>query len=178
MYAPASRDRRQEDPGSHNMGCGILLRAGESREDLGSWLNSGNIHEAKRGRAMQVITCSFPCGKWLHMIRARASSRCELCRGERKNGQESMEILPEETVTPIRSARCKAQRKSVIGAHNNCWKYLLCAMTMEMRSATSNSFEVDKDRQFESLWKETKMGDVLPWEDVADEAEKLLTIIS
>jgi hypothetical protein len=51
-------------------------------------------------------------------------------------------------------------------------------MTMEMRSATSNSFEVDKDRQFESLWKETKMGDVLPWEDVADEAEKLLTIIS
>ena len=112
------------------------------------------------------------------MIAARASSRCELCRRERESEQQSMESLPEETVTPIRSARCKAQRKSVIGAHNNCWKYLLCAMTMEMRSTTSNSFEVDKDRQFESLWKETKMGDVLPWEDVADEAEKLLTIIS
>jgi hypothetical protein len=32
----------------------------------------------KKRRATQVIACSFPCGKWLHMIGARASPRCEL----------------------------------------------------------------------------------------------------
>ena len=34
----------------------------------------------------------------------------------------------------------------------------------------------DKDRQLESLWRETRIGDVLPWEDVADEAQRLLDI--
>ena len=34
----------------------------------------------------------------------------------------------------------------------------------------------DKDRQLESLWSETRIGDVLPWEDVADEAQRLLDI--
>jgi hypothetical protein len=34
----------------------------------------------------------------------------------------------------------------------------------------------DKDRQQESFWKETKIRDNLPWEDVADEAERLLAI--
>ena len=32
----------------------------------------------------------------------------------------------------------------------------------------------DKDRQLKSLWKNTGIGDVLPWEDIADEAERLL----
>jgi hypothetical protein len=34
----------------------------------------------------------------------------------------------------------------------------------------------DKDRQPESLWKETNIGDVLPWEDITDEEERLLAI--
>jgi hypothetical protein len=34
----------------------------------------------------------------------------------------------------------------------------------------------DKDRQLESFWRETKIGDVLPWEDMADEAERPLAI--
>ena len=29
------------------------------------------VHEAKKRRAKQVITWSFPCGKWLHMIGVR-----------------------------------------------------------------------------------------------------------
>jgi hypothetical protein len=28
----------------------------------------------------------------------------------------------------------------------------------------------------ESVWRATKIGDVLPWEDIADEAERLLVI--
>ena len=34
----------------------------------------------------------------------------------------------------------------------------------------------DKDRQLESLWRQTRIGDVLPWEDVPDEAQRLLDI--
>ena len=33
-----------------------------------------------------------------------------------------------------------------------------------------------KVRQLESLWRETKIGDMSPWEDIADEAEGLLAI--
>ena len=32
----------------------------------------------------------------------------------------------------------------------------------------------DKDKQLESLWRETKIRNVLPWEDIADEAERLI----
>ena len=32
--------------------------------------------------------------------------------------------LPLETVAHLQSAGCKAQKKSVIGAHNRCWGYL------------------------------------------------------
>jgi hypothetical protein len=88
----------------------------------------GAIHEAKKRRATQVITCSFPCGKWLHMIGARSSPRCELCRRERedKTRARSDGTPPgRNTDAHIQSAGCKAQRKSVIGAHNRCGKYLL-----------------------------------------------------
>jgi hypothetical protein len=80
-----------------------------------------------------------------------------------------------ETVAHIQSAWCKAQRKIVIGAHNRCWKYLLCAITKHGEAQRDFEFiGEDKDRQLESLWRETKIGGVLPWEDVADEAERLL----
>jgi hypothetical protein len=32
----------------------------------------------------------------------------------------------------------------------------------------------ERDRQLQQLWAETKIGDILPWEDVDREAEKLL----
>ena len=32
----------------------------------------------------------------------------------------------------------------------------------------------ERDRQLQQLWAETKIGDILPWEDVEREAEKLL----
>jgi hypothetical protein len=34
----------------------------------------------------------------------------------------------------------------------------------------------DTDRQLESLWRETRFGDVLPWDDDADEAQRPLDI--
>jgi hypothetical protein len=104
----------RKTPAATTRAAEFLLKAGESRSFLGSWIHSGPIHEAKKRQATQVLTCSFPCGKWLHMIGARPSSRCELCRRERRNGQESMEKLPEEMMAHKQSAGCKAQRKSII----------------------------------------------------------------
>ena len=34
----------------------------------------------------------------------------------------------------------------------------------------------DKDRQLELVWKDTEIGNVLPWEDIEDEAERLLAL--
>ena len=118
LHLQEAEDRKV--PEATTWAAELLLRVGKSREFLGLWINSGAIHEAKRGRATQVITCSFPCGKWLHMIGARTSPRCELCRGERRHGQEAIELLPEETVAHIQNAGCQSQNKSVIGAHNRC----------------------------------------------------------
>ena len=48
-----------------------------------------------------------------------------------------------------------------------------------MHGEAKCSFEFigeDKDRQLESLWSETNIGNVLPWEDIVNEAERLLVI--
>jgi hypothetical protein len=116
----------------------FLLREGESRECLGSWINSSVVHEAKKRRAKQVITCSFPCWKWLHIIGARPSPGCELCKRERGMATTSTNALPIETVGHIQSVGCKAQKKSV------------------------------------HLWEGTRIDDILPWDEIEDEVEKLL----
>jgi hypothetical protein len=138
MHAPASGGKKLEETGSHDLGQAVssslgqaefLLREGESRECLSSWINTSAVHEAKKRRVKQVITFSFPCGKWLHMIGARASPGCELCKREKGMGLASTDALPIETVAHIQSAGCKAQKKSLIGAHNRCWKYLIGAIS-------------------------------------------------
>ncbi len=91
----------------------FLLREGESRECLGSWINSSAVHEAEKRRAKQVITCSFPCGKWLHRIGVRKSPGCELCKIERRKDMVSDDVLPLETVAHLQRAGC-------MGAHNRC----------------------------------------------------------
>jgi hypothetical protein len=164
-----------EKPAATTWAAEFLLRDGESREFLGSWINSSAVHEAKKRRAKQVITCSFPCGKWLHMIGARASPGCELCKRERNMDLKTTDVLPTETVAHIQSAGCKAQKKSVIGAHNRCWKYLIGAISTHGEATRDLEFiGGDKDKQLEKLWAETKIGDILPWDEIADEAERLL----
>ena len=75
----------------------------------------------------------------------------------------------------IQSAGCNLQKKSVIGAHNRCWKYLIGAISTH--GEAKRSLEVlggDKDRQLHTLWKETKIGEILPWDDIEEEAEELI----
>jgi hypothetical protein len=117
----------RKTPAATTWAAEFLLREGESRELLGLWITSGAIQEAKKRRATKVITCSFQCGSWLHMNGPLASARCELCKTERQQRKDAIDNIPAETVAHIQSAGCKAQKKSVIGAHNRCWKYLLGA---------------------------------------------------
>ena len=60
-------DENWNKPTTTTWAAEFLLREGESREFLGSWIRSGAVPEAKKRRAKQVITCSFPCGQWLHI---------------------------------------------------------------------------------------------------------------
>ena len=124
--------------------------------------------------AGSMITCSSPCGKWLHIV----GPGCELCKRERQQKKEAIDNIPAETVPHIQSAGCKAQKTSFIGAHNRCWRYLLGAISKHGEAKHDVEFiGEDKDRQLESLWRETRIGDVLPWEDVADEAQRLLMMM-
>ena len=61
-------DEDRREPAATTWAAEFLLRSKESREFLGSWMNSKATHEGAKRRATQVITCSFPCRKWLHMI--------------------------------------------------------------------------------------------------------------
>ena len=64
------------------------------------------------------------------------------------------------------------ERERDIVAHNRCWGYLRGAILMHVEAKRiSNSLG---DRQLQQLWAETKIGDILPWEDVEREAERLL----
>jgi hypothetical protein len=108
------------------------------------------------------------------MIGARTSPGCELCKRER-NTDSGATNIPVETLAHIQSAGCKAQKKSVIGAHNRCWKYLVDAITTHGEAKRDLEFiGGDKDRQLKKLWTETRIGSVLPWDDIEDEAERLL----
>ena len=127
-------------PAATTWAAEFLLWAGESRDFLGFWINSGAIHEAKKRRATQAITWSFPCGKWLHMIGARASPRCELCRRERRHGQEAIERLPEETVAPIKLQDVKGKRRASFGLTTGVGNiFSVPSPSTGRRNLTSNS---------------------------------------
>ena len=88
---------------------------------------------------------------------------------------KTTDVLPTETVAYIQSAGCKAQKKSVIGAHNRCWKYLIGVISNHGESTRDLEFiSGDEDKQLEKLWEETKIVSILPWDEIADEAERLL----
>jgi len=160
-----------ENPAATTWAAEFLLRDGESREFLGSWINSSAVQKAKKKQAKQVITCSFPCGKWSHMIGARASPECELCKRETNMDLKPTDVLQTETVAHIQSAGCKAQKKSVIGAHNRCWKYLIGAISNRGEATRNLEFiGGDDDKQLEKRWAETKIGSILPCDEIADEA--------
>jgi hypothetical protein len=90
---------------------------------------------------------------------------------------ETKDVLPTETLAYIQSVGCKLQKKSVISVHNRCWKYLIVTISTHGELTRDLEFIAwDKDKQLEKLWAETKIGDILPWDEIADEVEWLLEI--
>jgi hypothetical protein len=84
--------------------------------------------------------------------------------------REMTEVLPTETLAHIQSAGCKSQKKSVIDAQNRCWKYLIGAVSTHGETGRDLEFiGGDKDKQLGKLWAEKKIGDILPWDEIADE---------
>jgi hypothetical protein len=53
----------RQSPGATTWAADFLNRDGENRNNFGLWFASGAVHEAKKRRATEVITYSFPCGK-------------------------------------------------------------------------------------------------------------------
>jgi hypothetical protein len=91
--------------------------------------------------------------------------------------RKSTDALPTETLAHIQSAGCKAQKKSECNWRSQqVWKYLIGAISSTHGEATRDLEFIggDKDKQLEKLWAETKIGDILPWDEIADEAERLL----
>jgi len=74
------------------------------------------------------------------------------------------------------TATCRRNdKKSVIDTHNHCWKYLIGAISTH--GEANRSLEIlggDKDRQLHTLWKETNIGKILPWDDIEEEEEELI----
>jgi hypothetical protein len=88
--------------------------------------------------------------------------------------QETTDVLPTETLAHIQSAGCK-QKNRVVGTRNRCWKYLIGVISTHGESTRDLEFiGWDKDKQLEKLWAETKIGDILPWDEIPDELERLL----
>ena len=88
---------------------------------------------------------------------------------------KTTDVLPTETLAHIQSAGCKAQKKSVIGDHNRCWKCLIGAISTHGEATRDLEFICgDKGKQLEKLWAETKIGNILTWDEIADKAKRLL----
>jgi len=163
-------------PAATTWAAEFLLRPGESREILGQWMSSSAIHENKQRRATQIITGSFPCGKWLHKLYSHVSPFCELCRREREASGCTTDNLPLETVAHIQSAGCKAQKESVTHAHNSCWKFLLRSI-MEHGEAERDFLFLgeDKDKQLTTLWRDTEIEHLFPWTEVEEAARSIMS---
>jgi len=97
----------------------------------------------------------------LELVRVQGAN---FAKGARNMDLKTTDVFPTETVANIQSAGCKAQKKSVIGAHNRCWKYLIGAISTHGEAKRILEFiGGDKDRQLKHLWEETRIGDILPW---------------
>jgi hypothetical protein len=88
---------------------------------------------------------------------ARASPGCELCERARNMDLKTTDVLPTEKVGHIQSAGCKSQQKSVIGAYKQLWTETRIGNMMMMSFICS--FRNNNHK---------------PWDEIADEEERLL----
>ena len=70
-------------------------------------------------------------------------------------------------------AGCRAQKESVISAHNRCWQYLLKAIQEHGNETRKIDFiGDDKDKQLATLWTESTIQNIVSWNELAEIAER------
>jgi hypothetical protein len=115
------------------------------------------VDQLKRGTRGQEKTSQASDHVFISMweVATHDWSSCEsgvrtLQKGEKHGPENDTDVLPTETVAHIQSAVCKAQKKSVIGALNRCWKYLIGAISTHGEATRDLEFiGRDKDKQLE-----------------------------
>jgi hypothetical protein len=132
-------------PSTTTWAAAFLLRKGQSSEALGKWLTNRAVPWKRRRRTLQVITITFPCGKWLHRIKKGPTSECKRCRkawmAAGKTG-----AVPDETVGHIQSVLCVSQGDVVTATHNQCWREIMEGITKHGSAKRSiEILERDKD---------------------------------
>jgi ribonuclease HI len=160
-------------PSTTTWSAGFLLRKGQSREALGKWLTNRAVPWKRRRRTLQVITGTFPCGKWLHKIGKRPTSECERCR-KAWTAAGKTGAVPDETVGHIQSVQCVSQEEVVTAAHNRCWREIMEGITKygsEKRSI--KILECEKEKTLRTLWREEMLDEFFPREELADEMRKI-----
>jgi hypothetical protein len=139
--------------------AGFLLRKGQSREALGKWLTNRAVPWKRRRRTLQVITGTFPCGKWLHKIKKRPTSECERCK-KAWMAAGNTGAVPDETVGHIQSVQCVSQERVVTAAHNRCWREIMGGITKHGSAKRSiEILERDKKQTLKTLWEKEKLDD-------------------
>jgi hypothetical protein len=115
-----AKAHRGEPLKNHNLGSRVCTQ--ERRKQRMSMfvdqLKCGTRGKHKTSQASDYVLISM--WEWLH-THDWSSRGCELCKRDMRRDMTSTDALSMETVAHIQSAGCKAQKKSVIGAHNRCW---------------------------------------------------------
>lgn len=129
----------------------FLLRPKESRAVLGSVIRDKNIRHQTRRRLIQVITGTFPTGKWLHKIGKHPTAACELCRKAYIAQHRPVpEFLPIQSMAHIQSAECLGMTDMVTKAHHMCWEELQQDL-MKNSQARMKFITIHQEMSFKTL---------------------------
>jgi hypothetical protein len=95
--------RRMGRPATSTWSTDFLLREGSSREEIGKWLKNKSIPWQRRGRLLQVVTGTFPCGQQMVKYGYKEITECTLCKkAHEESGSSWNRKLPKETMAIFR----------------------------------------------------------------------------
>ena len=78
--------------------------------------------------------------------------------------------VPDETVGHIQSVQCVSQEEVVTAAHNQCWREIMRGITKHGSAKRSiEIFERDKEQTLKTLWREEKLDEFFPRQELVEE---------
>ena len=133
----------------------FLIREGESREELGKWLNNTTIPWPRRRHMIQAVAGIFPCNAWLKKIGKHETGECDLCKRhwwKRVPGRDVSDTVPQETLGHIQSAYCLGQQEVVTEAHNKCRDFVLATAAKTSGNVVASG---QPEMDMRTLWQNT-----------------------